>query len=151
MPAIQTVYNDDIAFGYAGAIGRGSGVHSDISLDLEGVTACAFGRAVYRGSTDRGAVLTPAVGALRGFAQRVQGLAETSTRPLDSYAPNDTMAVREKGPIYTTSATAAADGEQVYVTPAGLVSNSAAGNTIADGWKFDQTIAAAGVVLIVNV
>jgi hypothetical protein len=148
MAVLQNTYTETFGVGYPGAAGNGEN-SNDITLTLEGATACAFGRAVYRGVADKGATLTPSAN-LRGFALRQQGLSETSTRPADSYAPNDNMAVRERGSIYITSATAAADGDPVFVTPAGLVSNSAAGNTAATGWVYDQTITAAGVALIVR-
>lgn len=146
MAVLQSTYGETIAIGLPGAPGNGE-LSNDISLVLEGSTACAFGRPVYRGSADRGAVLTVSA-ALRGFALRNQTLVETSTRAVDTYAPNDTMAVRERGTIYVTSTVAVADGDQVYVTSAGAITNVSTGNTAATGWFFDQTITAAGVVMI---
>lgn len=148
MAVLQSTYSETIAFGYPGAPGNGE-LSNDISLHLEGSTACAFGRPVYRGTADKGATLTVSANLL-GFALRQQGLPETDTRPEDSYAPGDTMAVRNRGSIYVTSTVAVADGEQVYVTSAGAITNVASGNTIATGWFFDQTIAAPGLVLIVR-
>lgn len=146
MAVIQSTFNEDIAVGFPGEPGNGE-LSNDISLHLEGAANALFGRPVYRGAADKGAVLTVSA-ALRGFALRQQGLPETADRPIDSYAAGDTMAVRERGTIYVTSTTAAADGEQVYVTAAGAVTNVSTGNTAATGWFFDQTTAAPGVVLI---
>lgn len=148
MPAIQTVYNEDIAFGLPGAAANGE-LSNDISLHLEGATDCAFGRPVYRGVADKGATLVVSA-AIRGFALRSQSLPETSTRAQDSYGNGDTMVVRERGAIWVTSTTSAADGDQVYVTAGGAITNVVGANTIATGWVFDQTIAAAGVVIIVR-
>lgn len=146
MAVLQTTYNETLAPGLPGAPGNGE-LSNDISLVLEGATACAFGRPVYRGTADKGATLTVSA-ALRGFALRSQTLAQTSARAEDVYAPGDTMDVRERGTIYVTSTVAVADGDQVYVTAAGAITNVSTSNTIATGWFFDQTIAAAGVVMI---
>ena len=155
MAQLQTLYNETIGVPYAGSAANGEG-SNDISLHLEGAVDCAFGRPVYRGAGDKGAILTPTANTLRGFAMRQQGLSETSGRPLDSYksgdadGAGDTMLVRERGSIYIASTTAAADGDAVFVTPAGGVSNVSAGNTAATGWVYDQTIAAAGLAIIVR-
>ena len=146
MAVFQTNFSDDIAVPYAGSPGNGE-LSNDISLHLEGSTACAFGRPVYRGTADKGATLTVSAN-LRGFALRQQGLVETSDRPADSYAPGDTMAVSERGTIYVTTAVTVTDGQQVYVTDAGAVTNVSTDNTAATGWFFDQTITAAGRVMI---
>ena len=42
------------------------------------------------------------------------------------------------------------NGETVYVTPAGLITNASAGNTAATGWEFLDTLAGAGVGRIVR-
>jgi hypothetical protein len=146
MAVIQSNFGETIAQGFPGAPANGE-LSNDISLNLEGATACAFGRPVYQGTADEGATLVVSA-ALRGFALRSQTLPETTARPVDSYAPGDTMAVRERGVLHVTSTTAAAKNGQVYVTPAGAISNSASGNTAATGWLFDQTLAAAGIVMI---
>lgn len=148
MAVLQSTYSENIAFSYPGAPGNGE-LSNDISLHLEGSTACLFGRPVYRGTADDGATLTVSAN-LRGFALRQQALPVTADRPEDAYKPGDTMAVRERGSIYVTSTVAVADGEPVYVTSAGAITNVASGNTIATGWVFDQTIAAPGLVLIVR-
>lgn len=146
MAIVQSTFNEDLAISYPGAPGNGE-LANDLSLILEGSTDCEFGRPVYRGTADKGATLTVSAN-LRGFALRTQVLVETVDRPVDVYAPGDIMAVRERGTIYVSSTTAAADGAQVYVTSAGAVTNVSTDNTAATGWFFDQTIAAAGVVRI---
>lgn len=146
MAVVQSTFTETNAVSYPGAPGNGE-LSNDITLTLEGSTACAFGRPVYRGSGDKGAILTVSA-ALRGFALRNQVMPETSDRAIDTYAPGDNMAVRERGTIFVSSTTAAADGEQVYVTSAGAVTNVSTSNTAATGWFFDQTIAAAGIVRI---
>lgn len=148
MPAIQTTFSEDIPGGFAGmeADGEGSNI---VSLILEGSTDCEFGRPVYRGSADRGCDLTVDAN-LRGFAIAAKGLPVTSDRPADVYAPGDTIAVKERGKIWVTSATATTDGAQVYVTSAGAVTATSGGNTAATGWFFDDTITTGGIVRIVR-
>lgn len=148
MPTLQSTFSEDIPYGFAGmeADGEGSNI---ISRTLEGSTDCEFGRPCYRGSNDKGVTLTVSA-ALMGFAIAQKGLPLTADRPADVYAPGDTIALKERGKIWVSCSTAAADGAQVYVTSAGAVSNSSGGNTAATGWFFEDTISVAGVVRIVR-
>jgi len=148
MAVLQSAFNEDIARGYPGMVSN-SEPHNTLSRILEGSTACAFGRPVYRGTADKGVTLTVSADLI-GFAEATHGLPETSTRAVDSYAPGDTMAVRNRGPIVVACATAAADGAAVYVTSAGAVTATSSDNTAATGWVFDETIGAAGNVAIVR-
>lgn len=148
--ALQTTFSEDIPYGFAGmeADGEGSNI---ISRTLEGATDCEFGRPVYRGSADKGCDLTVGSGDLYGFAIAMKGLPLTADRPADVYAPGDTVAIKERGKIWVTCATAAADGAAVYVTSAGAVSNSSGGgNVAATGWVFEDTISTGGLVRIVR-
>ena len=149
MAVLQSTFGEDIVSGYAGMDADGE-LENAVSLILEGATACAFGRPVYRGTADRGATLTVSAN-LRGFARASKGLPVTSTRAEETYAPGDVMSVKERGKIWISSSTAAADGDQVYVvTASGLISNSATSATIATGWVYDDTIAAPGIARIVR-
>lgn len=147
MAVLQSTFDETNAVSYPGSPGNGE-LSNDISLNLEGSTACEFGRPVYRGAADKGAVLTVSANNLRGFALRNQVMPETSTRAVDTYAPGDTMAVRERGTIYVTAAKAVTDGAAVFVTAAGALTDASSGNTAATGWVFDQTTTAAGLVRI---
>ena len=149
MAVLQSTFGEDIVGGYAGMDADGE-LENAVSFILEGATACAFGRPVYRGTADRGATLTVSAN-LRGFARASKGLPVTSTRAEETYAPGDVMSVKERGKIWISSSTAAADGDQVYVvTASGLISNSATSATIATGWFYDDTIAAPGIARIVR-
>lgn len=148
MAVLQTNFPEDITGGYAGMDADGE-LENAVSLILEGATPCAFGRPVYRGTADRGATLTVSAN-LRGFARAHKGLPVTSGRAEDVYAPGDVMSVKERGKIWITSSTAAADGDQVYVTAAGVITNVLTSNTAAAGWFYDETIAAPGVARIVR-
>ena len=148
MAVLQSTFTDTLPTGYPGM--EADGTLSNIeSYTLEGATACAFGRPVYKGVADRGVSLT--VGAvLRGFAVAHKGNVVTLNRAADVYAPGDTLPVKQRGKIWVTSTTAAAKDDQVYVTSAGAITNVSTSNTIATGWFFDDTIAAAGIVRIVR-
>ncbi len=148
MAVLQNTFGENIGRGFPGMVSN-SEPYNTLSRHLEGATACEFGRPVYRGTADKGVTLTVSADLI-GFAEATHGLPETSTRPVDSYAPGDTIAVHNKGPIVVACATAAADGAAVYVTSAGAVTATASGNTAATGWVFDETIAAAGNVVIVR-
>ena len=149
MAVLQSTFNEDIDKGYPGMEADGE-LSNIVSLVLEGSTACAFGRPVYRGVADRGCTLTVTALKLRGFARATRSLPVTADRAADTYAPRDTIGVKERGKIWVACNSAAADGDPVYVTAAGVVSATSGGNTLADGWVFDDTIAAAGICRIVR-
>lgn len=146
MNTVQSTFTEDLARGYAGMQANGE-LSNIVSRHLEGGTACAFGRPVYRGSGDKGITLTVSAN-LEGFALARKGLPVTADRAADTYAAGDTVPVIERGVVFVSSTTAADKGDQVYVTSAGAITNSASGNTAATGWFFDGTIAAAGIVAI---
>lgn len=150
MAVLQSTFSEDITPGFPGmeADGEGSNI---ITRTLEGSTDCEFGRPVYRGSNDKGCDLTVGAGDLYGFAIVNPGLPLTADRPASVYAPGDSIRIKERGKIWVTCATAAADGAAVYVTSAGAVSNSSGGgNVAATGWVFEDTISTGGIVRIVR-
>lgn len=144
----QSTFSEDIAGGFPGMEADGE-LSNIISRHLEGATACAFGRPVYQGAADRGCDLTVDANLL-GFAVARKGLPVTTVRAADTFAPGDTIPIKERGKIWVTSASAATKGEAVYVTAGGAVTHTSGGNTAAPGWEFDDTIAVAGVVRIVR-
>lgn len=146
MPTVQSTFTEDLANGFPGMEADGS-LSNILSRHLEGSTACAFGRPVYRGSGAKGVSLTVSAN-LEGFAVARKGLPVTADRAADTYAPGDTLPVMERGVIWVTSSTTASKGDQVYVTSAGVITNSDSGNTAATGWFFDETITAAGIARI---
>ncbi|MFS0771047.1 hypothetical protein [Sphingomonas sp. 1P08PE] len=148
MAVLQNSFADDIATGYPGMEADGE-LSSIISRTLEAGPACAFGRPVYQGANDRGVTLTVSAD-LMGFALTNRFLVVTADRPVDAYAPGDTVRVKNRGKLWVQSTTATTDRAQVYITAAGAVTATASGNTAAAGWQFDDTIAAAGVVRIVR-
>ncbi|KQX18408.1 MULTISPECIES: structural cement protein Gp24 [unclassified Sphingomonas] len=149
MAVLQNSFSEDIPYGYAGMEADGE-LSNIITRTLEGDTACAFGRPVYRGTADKGVTLTVSA-ALMGFAIARKGLPVTSGRAADTFAPGDNVPIKERGKIWVTSAATTTDGAQVYVTSAGAVTSSSGGNTAATGWFFEDTLASApGLVRIVR-
>lgn len=146
MPAVQSTFSEDIAFGFPGMEADGE-LSNIVSRHLEGSTPCEFGRPVYQGTNDRGVDLTVDA-SLVGFAVARKGLPVTADRAADTFAPGDEIPVKERGVIWVTSSTAATKGEAVYVTSGGAVSHTSGGNTAATGWAFDDTISGAGIVRI---
>lgn len=150
MSVLQSTFSEDIPYGYPGmeADGEGSNI---ITRTLEGVTACAFGRPVYRGTDDKGCDLTVSANDLYGFAIARKGLPVTSARAADVFAPGDSIPIKERGKVWVNCTTACGDGTQVYITSAGAVSNSSGGgNVAATGWVFEDTLSGAGLTRIVR-
>lgn len=148
MAVLQNTFNEDIPVGYPGMEADGE-LSNIVSRMLEGSTACPFGRFVFKGVADRGVTLTPSANVV-GVAIAHKGNVVTAGRAADVYAPGDIFPVKERGKIWVTSTTTAAKDDQVYVTSAGAITNVSTGNTAATGWKFDDTITAAGVVRVVR-
>lgn len=150
MAAVQTTFSEDIPGGFPGMEADGE-LSNIISRTLEGDTACEFGRPVYRGTADKGCDLTVAANELLGFAIAKKGNVVTADRAADTFAPGDTIPIKERGKIWVNCSTTCADGAQVYVTSAGAVSNSSGGgNVAATGWVFEDTLSAPGIVRIVR-
>lgn len=148
MGILQSTFNEDIPYGYPGMEADGE-LSNILSVILEGDDACPFGAPVFQGDGDRGVTLTVSAD-LKGFAIAHKGNVVTADRAADTYAPGDVLPVKERGKVWVTSTTAAAKNDPVYLTAAGAITNVDTGNTAADGWKFDDTITAAGLVRIVR-
>lgn len=147
MPVVQSTFSETFAAGYAGMVATGETANR-LTRTLEDASGIAFGKAVYRGAGDHGCIKTPAAGTLLGFTIADHGLVVTATRSADTYAQSDSVGIQNQGVIWVESSVAVADGEQVYVTPAGLITNVTSGNVIASEWFFQETLAAAGLVRI---
>lgn len=150
MAVLQNTFSEDIPYGYAGMEADGE-LSNIITRTLEGATACAFGRPVYRGTADKGCDLTVDSGLL-GFAIAQKGLPVTDDRAADTYAPGDNVAIKERGKIWVTiDSNGSTDGAQVYVvTATGVISSSSGSATAATGWFFEDTRSGAGLVRIVR-
>ena len=146
MAVTQNTFNEDYATRTIGAETDGE-LSNILTGHLEGATPAPFGAPVFKGVADKGVTLAVSAN-LRGWLVSSPGLPLAATRPADTFAPGDNVRIKERGGICVDSATAANKDQPVYITPAGKASNASAGNTLAAGWLFDETISAAGAVAI---
>lgn len=148
MAVLQNSFGEDIPVGYAGMEADGE-LSNIITRTLESST-CAFGKAVYRGSNDRGAVTTPAADKLLGFTIANIGLPVTAARAADTFIAKDNLRIKNRGKIWVVAGAAVADGDPVYITSAGAITNVDTSNIAATGWEFDDTAASGALVRIVR-
>lgn len=148
MGVLQSSFGEDIPVGFPGMEADGE-LSNIISRTLESTT-CGFGKAVYRGTDDRGAVTTPASGTLMGFTIANPSLPVTADRAADTFKQGDTLRIKNRGKIWVTAGEAVTDGAQVYVTSGGAIVDTSTSNVIADGWFFDDTAANGALVRIVR-
>ena len=100
-------------------------------------------------SGDHGVTKTPGT-PFMGITIVDHGLQLLPGQTVDTYRQYDNVPLMQRGVVYVLASAAVADGEQMYVTPAGLFTNVAAGNTILAGWVFDQTKASGAIVRVSN-
>lgn len=148
MAVLQNNFGEDIPIGFPGMEADGE-LSNIITRTLEGSTPCVFGRAVFQGTADRGVTLTVS-SDLMGFALSSIGLPVLATRAADTYAPKDNVRIKNRGKLWVQSSTAANKRQPVFLTSAGAITNVSTANTEAEGWEFDDTISAAGLVRIVR-
>jgi hypothetical protein len=141
---VQNSYSSSIAVGFAGMVKNGE-TSNRISRTIEDAAGITAGKAAFRGSGDHGVTLTPAAATFMGIviadAGMVPGVGETA----DTYPQYSTVGLLVEGVIYVSCSTSCADGDQVYVTSAGVITNVSTSNTAIPA-KFDATLAAAGIV-----
>jgi hypothetical protein len=131
---VQSTYSNSLAVGFAGMVKNGE-ESNRISRTIEDAGGIAFGKAAFRGSGDHGVTLTPAAATFMGIVIA------------DTVAQYGTVGLLIEGVIYVSCSTACNDGDQVYVTSAGVITNVSTSNTAIPA-KFDATLAAAGIVPI---
>jgi hypothetical protein len=143
---IQTTYSNTIAVGFAGMVADGAKTNR-ISRTIEDAAGMAFGIAAFRGTGDHGCTATPNatkfLGIVMADAGYVPGLGGTA----DTIPQYSTAGLLNEGVIFVQGSVACAQGDVVYVTPAGVYTNVATANTALPA-HFDGTLAAAGVVPI---
>jgi hypothetical protein len=141
---IQSAYATSYAEGFAGMLANGE-TQNRISRTIEDAAGIAFGKAAFRGSGDHGVTGTPAAGTFMGIviadAGQIPGVGETA----DTIAQYQTVGLLNEGCIFVSASVAVADGDQAYVTSAGLITNVSTSNTSIPA-KFDATTSAAGIV-----
>ena len=149
MAVIQSTYLDTPVPAYAGMIANGE-TSNRISRTIEDGGGIGFGKAAYRGAGDHGITATPAAGTLLGFTIAHEALGLLAGQTADTYAQYANVPILTLGAIWVNTAVAVNDGEQVYVTSGGAITNASSGNTIATGWFFDTYTSGADLARIVR-
>lgn len=147
MAVVQSTYSEAIARGFPGMVANGE-TSNRISRIVDQSGGIGFGKAAYR-SSDNGIDTTEAAGTFLGFTIANYASPATSTGVQADTYPQDSMApVMTMGCLWVDAAVAVNDGEQVYTTSAGAITNVSTSNVIAAGWFFQDTTSAAGLVRI---
>lgn len=116
-----------------------------VSRHNEDATYTPFGRAVFRGADDRGAVKTPAADAFVGVTL-LDAMAYTNyDLTEEGFASKTMMAVMRRGVIWVEVAGAVNDGAPAYVTPAGVFTATAGSNILLPGAFFETSTTGAGL------
>lgn len=141
---IQSTYSSALAAGFAGMVMNGE-ESNRISRTIEDAAGIAFGKAAFRGTGDHGVTATPAANTFMGIVIADAGQVPAAGETADTVAQFGTVALLLEGVIYVSASVAVADGDQAYVTSAGLITNVLTSNTAIPA-RFDATTGAAGIV-----
>jgi hypothetical protein len=146
---LQSSFSASIPVGYPGMLANAE-VQNRITRTIEDAAGIGFGKAAFRGVGDHGITATPTAGKLMGITIVDHGHVRQTGVAVDTYERYANVPLLQRGTIWVLASAAVADDDQVYVTPAGLFTNVAAGNIILDGWVFDGTVASGAMVRITN-
>ncbi len=150
MAVIQDTYNNAPAKGYPGMVANGE-TSNRLSRTCEDAAGIAFGRFVFRGAGDEGCTATPTLGKDLGVSIADHGIPVLPGGPVaDVYPRYASVGIMDGGAIYVQVGAAVNDGDPVHVTPAGAITNVAAGNVAVTGWEFDETVASGGICRVVR-
>lgn len=149
MAELQTNYLNEPVIGIVGAVANGE-TSNRISRTISDAGGIAFGRAAFRGANDHTITATPTAGALLGITLATTGLGIIAGQTADVYAQYENVPVMTLGAVFVLAGEAVLRGDQAYVTPAGAINKTVAGNTILPGWFFDTAAASGGVAILVR-
>lgn len=142
---VQSTYTATIAAGFPGMVADGE-TSNRISRTVEDAAGIAFGKAAFRGAGDHGVSATPVAGKFMGVT-----IADVSVQPVpggvaaDIYPQYATAGLLRSGKIWVVAGVNVADGDQVYVTAAGVFTNVVGANILIPA-EFDDTVSAAAMV-----
>ena len=153
MPAVQSTYPATMRRFVVGMVQNQETANTTSLACVEDVAGMAFGIAAFRGTNDKRLTATPTAGKFRGITVRdITAQPLTPTGNPDLYPQYSTPALLTMGRIPVNAAVAVNQGDDVYVTNGGAFTNVTTAtvntNVRIDGFKFDETITAAGIVLI---
>lgn len=146
---LQSNFGATIPVGYPGMIANAE-KQNRITRTCEDAAGIAFGRAAFRGAGDHGCTATPTANRFLGISIVDHGQVRRTGQNADTYAQYDNVPLMQRGTIWVLAGAAVADGDPVYVTPAGAFTNVAAGNVALPGWQFDMTVASGALVRVTN-
>lgn len=153
MPVVQSTFADDFAVGYPGMVANGE-TSNRLTRTIEDAGGIAFGRAAFRGAADHGCTATPAAGTFLGIAIADKGVPMFEAgQAADTFPQYHNVPLFQRGTIWVTNGPdAVADGDPVYVTPAGVYTNlpAAGANFRLGDFVYDGTYAAAQLARISN-
>lgn len=140
--ALQTTYSDRIGLGYAGQV-IDMTLTDIVSREVESA-AIGFGKAVIRGTGDRGCKVG---GAGEFIGLTVRDITLPPDRA-DAYAVGDTAAVMTKGTMLVTAASAVDAGDAVYRTPTGTLTAAKGVRTAEFGTPVGDGNGALGAITV---
>jgi hypothetical protein len=148
MAEVQTAYTELPPIGFPGMLVNGE-AHRSISRTVEDAAGIAFGKFVFRGAGDHGCTATPTANKVLGVVIADHGKAFGLNSTPDVHAQYGTLSIAAMEPIYVTVGATVAQGDPVYVTSAGVITNVSTSN-IATGWTFDTSAASGGLASVVK-
>lgn len=142
MPEVQSSYPENQPVALVGMVANQES-QNRITRLLEDVAALGFGKAVFRGAASNTCTATPAAGRFLGFSLL------DAVQENDAYPSKKAVGIMAQGVIWVRNGAAAvAHGDQLYVTPAGAITNVAAGNVILPGVEADSSAAPAALLRV---
>lgn len=140
MPAVQTTYPVNIPRSKVGHVPNM--LQADvISRNVESVAGVAFGAPVAQGADALGCIAYAGTGFI-GVVMRDRAIRHTAA---DIFLQSDSARILRKGPISVLANVNVAAGDPVYVTAAGLFTNSASGNFLIPNSRWETTTTAGNV------
>lgn len=146
--AVQTAYPNNQPAGVAGQ--KATGIKATVlSGTVTGATAIAFGAPVSRGTAERSAVPYAAANGFWGIALLDRGAVPTEPAS-NEYRTGQSARILTEGDVWVHAGVAVNQGQSVFVTPAGVLTNTDSGGTNAAiaGATWELTIGAAGLSII---
>lgn len=146
--ALQTNYPSNIPAGVAGAKATMAPA-TIVSGTVTGTVSIPFGAPVSRGAAQNSAIPYAAASGLWGLALLDRSIAP-SQPAVDAFVPNSDARIMTQGDAFVNASVAVTRGQPVYVTPAGLWTNTdnSSANELWEGATWETTTTAAGLAVI---
>jgi hypothetical protein len=148
MAEVQTAYIENPPIGFPGMLANGE-AHRSISRTVEDSAGIAYGKFVFRGAADHGCTATPTANKVLGVVIADHGKGMVATGTPDVVGQYGTLSIATTEPIFVTAGAAVVQGDPVYVTSAGAITNVSTSN-VATGWTFDTSAASGAPAVVVK-